>query len=320
MSLFNKNADIEKEANMINYMEAALSDIYGNKSSDEYKMHGDITKSSEYKTIERMVSDLRILKGFSKSDADDLKMLFLTLHRPIFAKMVTEYIAKPNERNTTFTTVYTVGYRLLIGELSRIYASTEATDKGIVYQPGKIIRKDSSKKLIKHFNESLDKKIDIYIRETSNAKKSNVKQEAAIDINLGRLGDVVSDIAATVGSVVNMFFSAAKELNPISLTNALLSRSYNKKVESFDDVSKMYEAAKEAYDEYLKIPEAQRDARVESNYANLIDKYNIKMQNLKAKIDHFDSRAEEDAKDDAEKTTSKPKNDDAPKDTGGFDF
>lgn len=320
MSLFNKNADIEKEANMINYMEAALSDIYGNKSSDEYKMHGDITKSSEYKTIERMVSDLRILKGFSKSDADDLKMLFLTLHRPIFAKMVTEYIAKPNERNTTFTTVYTVGYRLLIGELSRIYASTEATDKGIVYQPGKIIRKDSSKKLIKHFNESLDKKIDIYIRETSNAKKSNVKQEAAIDINLGRLGDVVSDIAATVGSVVNMFFSAAKELNPISLTNALLSRSYNKKVESFDDVSKMYEAAKEAYDEYLKIPEAQRDARVESNYANLIDKYNIKMQNLKAKIDHFDSRAEEDAKDAAEKTTSKPKNDDAPKDTGGFDF
>lgn len=320
MGLFNKNVDAEKEANMINYMETALGDIYGNKSSDEYKMHGDITKSGEYKTIERMISDLRILKGFSKSDADDLKMLFLTLHRPIFAKMVTEYIAKPNERNITFTTVYTVGYRLLIGELSRIYASTEATDKGIVYQPGKIIRKDSSKKLIKHFNESLDKKIDIYIRETSNAKKSNVKQEAAIDINLGKVSELVTGVAGLTAFVVNKIFGAAAELNPISLVNALLSRSYNKKVEKFQYVSAMYEATKEAYDEYLKIPESQRKEKIESKYQKNIDKYNIKMQNLKAKIDHFDSRAEEDAKDAAEKTTSKPKNDDAPKDTGGFDF
>ena len=82
----------------------------------------------------------------------------------------------------------------------------------------------------------------------------------------------------------------------------------------------MYEATKEAYDEYLKIPESQRKEKIESKYQKNIDKYNIKMQNLKAKIDHFDSRAEEDAKDAAEKTASKPKNDDAPKDTGGFDF
>ena len=320
MGLFNKNVDAEKEANMLNYMEAALADIYGNKSCDEYKMHGDITKSGEYKTIERMVADLKVLKGFPKGDADDLKMLFLTLHRPVFPKMVTEYIAKPNERNTTFTTVYTVGYRLLIGELSRIYASTEATDKGIVYQPGKIVRKDSSRKLIKHFNDSLDKKLDIYIRETSNMKKSAVKQEAAVDINLGKISELVTGVAGLVGYVVNKAFGAATELNPISLTNALLSRSYNKKVEKFQYVAAMYEATKEAYDEYLKIPESQRKEKVESKYQKNIDKYNIKMQNLKAKIDHFDSRAEEDAKDAADKTTSKPKSDDAPKNDGGFDF
>lgn len=316
MSLFNKKADTEKEANMINYMEAALADIYGNKSSDEYKMHGDITKSSEYKTIERMISDLRILKGFPKGDSDDLKMLFLTLHRPIFSKMVTEYIVKPNERNTTFTTVYTVGYRLLIGELSRIYASTEATDKGIVYQPDKITRKDSSKKLIKHFNESLDKKIDIYIRETTGANKSSVKQESAVEA-VAKGAEVASGIAAILGASIGKIFKTATELNPFSLVNALLSRSYNKKVANFEYVAAMYEATKQAYDDYMKIPEAQRKQKVESKYLKNIDKYNIRMQNLKAKIDHYDSRATEEAKDNETKT---PKKTEVPKNDSGFDF
>jgi hypothetical protein len=315
-NLFNKKADAEKEANMINYMETALADIYGNKSSDEYKMHGDITKSSEYKTIERMISDLRILKGFSKSESDDLKMLFLTLHRPIFPKMVTEYVAKPNERNTTFTTVYTVGYRLLIGELSRVYASTEATDKGIIYQPDKITRKDSSKKLIKHFNESLDKKIDIYIRETTNKNKSSIKQEGAVEA-IGYGLELVTGFGGAVALAISKVFKAATELNPISLVNALLSRSYNKKVENFEYVAAMYEATKQAYDDYMKIPEAQRKQKVESKYLKNIDKYNIRMQNLKAKIDHYDSRATEEAKDNETKT---PKKTEAPKNDSGFDF
>ena len=47
----------------------------------------------------------------------------------------------------------------------------------------------------------------------------------------------------------------------------------------------------------MKIPEKDRNKKIESNYVKNIEKYNIKMGNLKAKIDHFDSRALEEAKD-----------------------
>ena len=79
----------------------------------------------------------------------------------------------------------------------------------------------------------------------------------------------------------------------------------------------MYEATKQAYDDYMKIPEAQRKQKVESKYLKNIDKYNIRMQNLKAKIDHYDSRAIEEAKDNETKT---PKKTEAPKNDSGFDF
>ena len=65
-----KTKSEEKETAIMEHMNHALSEIYKNKSADEYKMHGDITQSSEYETLERMVSDLKILKGFSKTEAD----------------------------------------------------------------------------------------------------------------------------------------------------------------------------------------------------------------------------------------------------------
>lgn len=288
------------ETAMMDHMNSSLAGIYKNKSADEYKMHGDITKSPEYSTIERMVSDLKILKGFSKSEADDIKMLFLTLHRPIFKKMVTEYIASPNERNQTFTTVFTVGYRLLVGELSRIFASTEATDKGIAYKPDKISRKENAKWLVRHFNKSLEQKIDNYIR--SHSKEIKNVQEALVEISDGF--GAVTEAIATVFDVINLLFSGAKELNPIALINALLSRSYDNKIKKFEEVAAMYNATKEAYAEYMKIPASQRKEKIESKYMKNIDKYNIKMQNLAAQIEHYDSRAKEEVKDAA---TSSPK-------------
>ena len=265
-----------------------------------------IIKNTEYSTIERMVSDLKILKGFPSSEADDIKMLFLTLHRPVFKKMVSEYLASPNERNQTFTTVFTVGYRLLVGELSRIFASTEATDKGISYKPDKISRKENAKWLIRHFNKSLEQKIDTYIR--SHANKQKPVQEALVEISDGF--GAVAGIVATVFDVIGLVFTGAKELNPISFINAMLTRSYDNKVKKFEEVSAMYNATKEAYAEYMKIPKAERKEKIESKYMKNIDKYNIKMQNLAAQIEHYDSRAKEEVKD---IKSSKPKTKSSPK-------
>lgn len=301
-----KNKSAETEAAMMDHMNHALVEIYKNKSADEYKMRGDISLSSEYSTIERMVSDLKVLKGFSSSEAEDIKMLFLTLHRPVFKKMVSEYLASPNERNQTFTTVFTVGYRLLIGELSRIFSSTEATDKGIAYKPDKVSRKENAKWLIRHFNKSLEQKIDTYIR--SHANKQKTVQEALVEISDGF--GAVAGIISTVFDVIGLIFTGAKELNPISFINAMLTRSYDNKVKKFEEVSAMYNATKEAYDEYMKIPAAQRKEKIESTYMKNIDKYNIKMQNLAAQIEHYDSRAKEeikDIKDSKPKSTSIPK-------------
>lgn len=323
-----KTKSEEKETAIMEHMNQALSEIYKNKSADEYKMHGDITQSSEYETIERMVSDLKILKGFSKTEADDIKMLFLTLHRPVFKKMVTEYLVSPNERNTTFTTVYTVGYRLLVGELSRIFASTEATDKGITYKPDKISRKENAKWLIKHFNGSLEQQLDTYIR--SHANKLKPVQEAVSDV--ADAFGMVSGIVSTVFEVIGLVFRGAREINPISFINAMLTRSYDNKVKKFEDVSAMYYATKDAYDEYMKLPASQRKEKIESKYIKNIDKYNIKMQNLAAQIEHYDQRAKEEVKDikssspKRTKTTStntKPSEGDTnttTDDTGGFDF
>ena len=301
-----KNKSAETETAMMDHMNHALVEIYKNKSSDEYKMKGDISISSEYSTIERMVSDLKILKGFPSSEADDIKMLFLTLHRPVFKKMVSEYLASPNERNQTFTTVFTVGYRLLVGELSRIFASTEATDKGISYKPDKISRKENAKWLIRHFNKSLEQKIDTYIR--SHANKQKPVQEALVEISDGF--GAVAGIVATVFDVIGLVFTGAKELNPISFINAMLTRSYDNKVKKFEEVSAMYNATKEAYAEYMKIPKAERKEKIESKYMKNIDKYNIKMQNLAAQIEHYDSRAKEEVKD---IKSSKPKTKSSPK-------
>ena len=142
-----------------------LAQIYKNKSTDEYKMKGDITKSPSYKQIEEMISDLKTLKGYSPNDARDMTSLFNTLHRPVFRTMVKEYIVDPNDKNTVFTSMYTVGYRLLVGELARIFAATEATPKGIVYKPNKMSRKDDASKLIKIFNDDLENKLNKLVQD-----------------------------------------------------------------------------------------------------------------------------------------------------------
>lgn len=275
------------EKKMIELMMSTLKEIYSNKSSDEYKSHGDITKSSEYATIQKSVADTKTLRGFPSRDAKDLAQLFQTLHRPVFKTMVTEYINEPDERNTLFTAFYTVGFRILVGELGRIFASTIATDKGIVYKPDKISKKESLNVLIRSFNDSLENKINDYVKHLP--KSTSPVQEGA-----------VADIAKLFGNTglfifnnIYDFFHQFSGNNPISLMNAFLMHSYDKKVTKLYDTKAMYNEAKAAYAEYLKIPDNERNKKVESNYVKIIDKYNIKMQNQLAKLKHYNKRAED---------------------------
>lgn len=146
-----------------------LNDTYKNKSSEEYKMRGDITKSAYYSNIEKCIADLSTLRGFSKSDASDLSQMFNTLHRPFFKNMVREYMTEPNEKNTVFCALFTLGFRLLVGELSRIYTSVEATPKGLEYKPDKVSRRNDVSKIISIFKGDLEAKINAEIHATSKA-------------------------------------------------------------------------------------------------------------------------------------------------------
>lgn len=273
--------------------------IYANKSSDEYKSCGDITKSPVYSTLENMTAYLSVLKLFPSTYAKELKQMFNTLHRPIWKKMVTEYMHEPNDRNTTFTIIYTNGYRLLVGELSRIFASTKATKDGIVYDALKVqnLRKDYPA-MVANYNANLDKELDKYIRSVN--KSLPTVQEAATVSGLAALDVAVGSVVNVVCGIFNIFnnvFSSARELNPVSLMNAILTRSYDKKVEKLGKIEATYEATKRAYDEYMRLPASKRNARIEANYAKQIEKYNVKMEDMKAQLREYDARAKEEAAD-----------------------
>lgn len=282
-----------------------LKEIYENKSSDEYKCKGDITKSPQYNNIENSISWLSSIKRYPEKDTKTLKECFNSLHRPVFAKCVNDYLKEPTDRNTLFTMAFTVGYRLLVGELARIFASTEATENGLVYKPDKISRKENGIAFLRKFNTSLDKELDDMCKKL--AKKNKPIQEAASA--LGAVGEAANSIVLMIEGVfgfLSNIFSSAKSLNPVALISAILSRSYDKKIEKYAKISKEYEECKKAYDEYKKIPPTQRKKRIEHRYVKMIEKYNIKMQNLKAQIDHYDLRAKGDA---SEKYKSSSKSD-----------
>lgn len=324
------------EAQLVATMTSMLASIYSNKSSDEYKSHGDITLSSEYHSIEKMVADLKTLRKFPPVEANDLKTLFETLHRPVFKKMVTEYIHKPNETNTIFTVSYTVGFRLLVGELSRIYSSTKATDKGIEYNPTKVSKKNNANELIRYFNKGLENRINEYIRtemkDPKNSEIDPITEYAIMQESL--VGDfakaVVGPPARIICNAIGKVFKTAKELNPISLINSILNRAYNRKVERFENVAALYEETKKAYEEYMRIPMSDRKKKIECKYAQNLEKYNIKMNNLRAAIEHYDQRSVEESNDvvsSTDNTSSTPEpsasydnNDGSAGNDSGFDF
>lgn len=355
MALFNKKPDPEKEKVALARIVQELDRIYSNKSGDEYKMHGDITKSPVYNSIQRCIADLKSIKGFNKLDATDITTMFDKLHRPNFKKIVSDFIAdKNNPDNIIMTAMFTVGYRLLVGELSRIYTSTEATESGFVYKPHKIFKKYDMRKVIRNFNTKVDSELVKNARSTTKNLKPGEKfklESATMFQEAGPLGAIGSGFAAiinTIGPIVEKFgawckmiFPDVSELNPISVVSNMLSRSYDKKVSKFAEASAMYEETKNAYDEYMKQPKFRRDKKIEERYKKNIEKYNIKMQHAQAAIAHYDERSIKETmlqarKDDelasrskstssipstssTPSTPSEPDVDDTPKSSGGSD-
>lgn len=153
------NYEASKEALIANGLHM-IKLIYENRSSDEYKSHGDIKLVSEYHSIDKMVNDLPMIKKLPEDNAKNVKQLFLTLHRDVWSKQVSAYIVKPDEVNSVYTAFYTVGYRILVAELGAIYASIDYKDDGtMVYNPDKLTERKDMSEFIGCFNDDLDKNI-----------------------------------------------------------------------------------------------------------------------------------------------------------------
>ena len=296
-----------------NYSETTLKNvkrIYKNKSGDEYKMKGDIKKHPCYDIISKDVKSLGDgVKNAPTKVITGVKDMFAALHKPIWKKMIGEYMAKPNEKNTAYTICFSNGLRIMLSVMMSIYGFTKATENGLVYEePSNMsdddkVRYEFITKNGKDYDQKVMKMYDMAAKKVNKnkpvtAKDDEVTQEAASVGIITAAADTVVGVIEGVFGILNGIFRTAASLNPISLISACLSRSYDKKIEQYEKISKEYEAAKKAYDEYKKIPATQRKKRIESNYTKMIDKYNIKMKNLKAKIDHYDTRSSKGSEDD----------------------
>ena len=190
---------------------------------------------------------------------------------------------------------------------------------GVVYKPDKFARKEMILRFIRYYNENLDDLIERAIKENERVKHVN---ESVVDEVVG--------VTSLILNGISSIFRHATELNPISFVSALLSRSYDRKVEKFEDVANLYQATVQAYEDYKKLPEEKRKKSVEDKYLRNIEKYNIKMNNLKAKIDHYDQRAIDEAESSKPRTstTTPEKKDESNEpnpstssdDNDGFDF
>lgn len=298
MGLFKKTSPEHMRESLI-LMVDKLDRCYSNKSGDEYKMHGDITKSPVYDLLQRTIADLNTIKGLSKMEIEDLKKMFNALHRPNFKKIVTEYIVSKKSSAIMMTATFTIAYRVLISELSRIYTSTEATANGFVFKPDKFSKKQDMSTFIRNFNVRIDHELNKNVRETT--KKVDTGESFKMEAFLGSstaVAGALSGIAQRISPYVKEFgawcrllFPDVSVLNPVSWFSNILSNSYDKKVDKYHNLAKMYLETKKAYDEYMEKPAFRRNKKVEKTYLDMINKYNIKMLNAKAAIRDYDQRS-----------------------------
>lgn len=320
------------EKQMIELMLASLDKIYSDKTSEEYKTKGDITKLRIYKDLDKMITDLKILKKFPGQYAKDIRTTFDELHRPIWKSNVEKYIRQPNEENALYTAVYTVGVRVTIDEVSRIYSSTKATvDGGLEFNPDKLMKRNDLRPFFANFNRSLEKYIDDFIKKHG----SEVTQEALIPLAVKNffsktLGKWIGrKIILDTISIFKRAFHNIRNLNPMTLANAFLIRKYENIENAFNATLANYQATKEAYEEYMRLPTAKRNPAVVAKYEKNLKNLQNSIDNQWAKIEHFNQRAKEDAEEKAENTevpdeapnqSSSSNDNSSSSDNDGFDF
>ena len=142
---------------------------------------------------------------------------------------------------------------------------------------------------------------DYLIKSAINGSKKSLKgkseekiqQEAATVSGIGGAIEGVATIADATFGAIGRVFKSALSLNPVSFFSALFSRAYDKKVEKFKKFDDLYQATVEAYNEYRKLPQSKRKARIEHRYIKMMEKYNIKRENLRKQLEHYDRRAYE---------------------------
>ena len=299
MSIFSKQVSPEKEQAAMVLMIDHLDKIYSNKSGDEYKMHGDITLSPVYDLLQRTIADLNTIKNVSRSEIDDLKKMFNALHRPNFKKIVTKYIAEKKSDCVIMTATFTVAYRVLIAELSRIYTSTEATESGFVYKPDQYSKQNSLSRFIRNFNVRIDSELNKSVRAATKSTgvgdkfkmEAFVGSSAAVAKFAGEKLAKIGPFFKEFGAWCRMLFPDVSVLNPVSWFSNKLSAKYDAQVDKYHDLAKMYLETKKAYDEYMEKPAFRRNKKVEENYKKMIKTYNIKMLNAKVAIRDFDQRS-----------------------------
>ncbi len=296
-----------------------IAKIYKNKSNDEYKCKGDIKKSPNYEMLDNRINVfIPTIKGYPKANVEILKKTLENLKKPIWAKQVGAYMVKPDDTNTIYAAYFTICYRALFGEVMHVIVSANATENGFVYEEETIKNRSQSMMwILKAFANSPEEMIKRTLEQAKKITKGKtdeqIQQEAATVSGLGgAIEGVTSLVEATLGALAKVFKSALA-LNPISFMSALLSRSYDKKVDKFKKFDDLYNETVLAYDEYKKLPQSKRKSRIEHKYLKMIEKYNIKRDNLKKQIDHFDQRANAGDDDDDEveekKTSTKKKSD-----------
>ena len=280
-------------------MSKMLDKVYKNKSTDEYKCKGDIKKSPNYELIdEKLNKFMPTIKGYPTNQISILQNTFKELKKPIWGKMTSDYMAKPNETNIVYAGLFVVCYRFMLGEIMAACTSAEATENGFVYDGGKIDKKSQSiMDFLKKFSINPDGCVKNIIndvkKQTKGKSEEKIQQEAATVSGIGGAIEGIATIADATFGAIGRVFKSALSLNPISFFSALFSRAYDKKVEKFKKFDDLYQATVEAYNEYRKLPQNKRKARIEHRYIKMMEKYNIKRENLRKQLEHYDRRAYE---------------------------
>lgn len=280
-------------------LKAAVEKVYKNKSNDEYKCKGDIKKSPNYELMDQKLNkDMPNISGYPSNNLTILQKAFKELQKPIWGKMVSEYMRKPDETNLAYAFMFSACYRGLLSEIMSAIASSEATETGFVYKPDIIENKnDRSIKILKKFTTDPDGVMKSIVagskKRLGGKSEEKIQQEAATVSAVGGAIEGVASLAEATFGAIGKVFKSALSLNPISFFSALFSRAYDKKVEKFKKFDDLYHATVEAYNEYRRIPQSKRKARIEHRYIKMMEKYNIKRENLRKQIEHYDRRAHE---------------------------